>query len=252
MLDYQEFAGCRMEFLRAQLDDPALVTGEGCGRCDNCTGNSPAVQVDAGAVAVAQDALARPGVEMSPRSQWPTGMVKLGLGALSGRITDGPAPGRAIGRLTDLGWGVRLRRLLDEADGPVPPDVLAAAVTVLAAWSWGTRPVAVMGLDSVTHPALISSMVTGLADLGRLTNLGVLRYRDDHRTVTAANSAFRVAALHDSWVRPDLGRLADHPGGPVLLIDDVADTGWTMTMAARVLRQAGVSEVLPFTLACVS
>jgi ATP-dependent DNA helicase RecQ len=37
--------------------------------------------------------------------------------------------------------------------------------------------------------------------------------------------------------------------GPVLLIDDLADTGWTMTMAARQLRRAGVTEVLPFALA---
>jgi ATP-dependent DNA helicase RecQ len=40
--------------------------------------------------------------------------------------------------------------------------------------------------------------------------------------------------------------------GPVLLVDDVTDSGWTLTMAARVLRRAGVSEVLPFALASVS
>jgi ATP-dependent DNA helicase RecQ len=38
----------------------------------------------------------------------------------------------------------------------------------------------------------------------------------------------------------------------VLLIDDITDTGWTLTMAARVLRRAGVVQVLPFTLASVS
>ena len=43
------------------------------------------------------------------------GLGKLGVD-LSGRISDGPAPGRVIGRLTDLGWGARLRRLLDEPD----------------------------------------------------------------------------------------------------------------------------------------
>ncbi|HOB47882.1 MAG TPA: DEAD/DEAH box helicase [Mycobacterium sp.] len=252
MLDYQVTTGCRMAFLRAQLDDPTLVDGERCGRCDNCTGVRHTVQVDAAAVAVAHETLERPGVEISPRRLWPTGMATLGLGALSGRITDGPAEGRAIGRLTDLGWGLRLRRLLDQPDGPASADVLAAAVAVLAAWPWETRPVAVMGLDSATHPELISSMVTGLADRGRLINLGVLRYRDNHRPVTAANSAFRVAALHDAWIPPDLARLESHPGGPVLLIDDVADTGWTLTMAARWLRQAGAAAVLPFALASVT
>jgi ATP-dependent DNA helicase RecQ len=66
--------------------------------------------------------------------------------------------------------------------------------------------------------------------------------------VTAANSAYRVAALTDAWEVPDLGAVS----GPVLLIDDVADTGWTLTMAARVLRKACADEVLPFALASVN
>lgn len=253
MLDYQITDGCRMVFLRAQLDDPdldaAANTGPvGCGRCDNCGGTREAQDVDAPAVAAAQRRLDRPGIEIGPRKQWPTGMGRLGLGEFSGRITDGPASGRAIGRLTDLGWGGRLRAVLDGPDGPVPADVAAAAVAVLAAWDWQTRPVAVIGLDSATRPRLIGSIVDRLAELGRLVNLGTLRYRERHRPATASNSAYRVAALHDAWAPPDLPGLA----GPVLVIDDVTDTGWTLTMAARVLRAAGAPEVLPFALATVT
>ncbi len=247
MLDYQTTAECRMAFLRRQLDDPELVDGAACGRCDNCAGARYSGQVDSSTVDAAQERLQRPGAELSPRKQWPTGMAKLGI-ELSGRISDGPADGRVIGRLTDLGWGTRLRRLLAEPDQPVPADVLNAAVAVLAGWGWETRPVAVMGLDSNTHPILISSLVDGLAELGRLGNLGTLHYSPRRRPVTAANSAYRVAALVDAWDSPDLGGVA----GPVLLIDDVSDTGWTLTMAARVLRKAGVDEVLPFALASVN
>ena len=35
----------------------------------------------------------------------------------------------------------------------------------------------------------------------------------------------------------------------MLLVDDVIDTGWTMTVAARLLRRAGAPAVLPFALA---
>ena len=35
----------------------------------------------------------------------------------------------------------------------------------------------------------------------------------------------------------------------MLLVDDVLDTGWTMTVAARLLRHAGAAAVLPFVLA---
>jgi len=177
-------------------------------------------------------------------------MDKLGV-KLGGRINDGPSVGRTIGRLTDLGWGAWLKRLVDEPDGPVPDEVLRAAVAVLAAWPWETRPTAVMGLDSLTHPLLIGSVVDGLSRLGRLINLGTLQYAPGRRPVTAANSAYRVAALNNSWLDPNPSALPEL-GGPVLLVDDVTDTGWTMTMAARVLRRAGATEVLPFTLASVS
>ncbi len=247
MLDYQATGECRMTFLRAQLDDPQLTEGTLCGRCDNCAGARYDTEVDSAAVDAARDRLARPGIDISPRLQWPTGMAKLGID-LSGRITDGPATGRAIGRLTDLGWGVRLRRLLSAADEPVPADVLAATVAVLASWSWESRPVAVMGVDSSTHPVLIGSLVDGLAEVGRLRNLGTLRYRPGRRPVAAANSAYRVMALEDSWIEPDLGGVA----GPILLVDAETDTGWTFTMAARMLRQAGAESVLPFALACAN
>ncbi|MCV7283854.1 RecQ family ATP-dependent DNA helicase [Mycolicibacterium wolinskyi] len=246
MLDYQATDVCRMVFLRAQLDDPDLQPSERCGRCDNCTGRHYETAVDDATLAATTERLRRPGIVVAPRKQWPSGLAKLGL-ELSGRISDGAAPGRAIGRLTDLGWGVRLRRLLDEPDAEVPDEVIGAAVAVLKTWGWSTRPVAVMGLDSATRPKLITSTVRRLAELGRLKNLGTMRYAPGRRPVTAANSAYRVAALDGAWERPDVD-----VDGPVLLVDDVTDTGWTLTMAARHLRGAGAPEVLPFTLATVS
>ena len=69
--------------------------------------------------------------------------------------------------------------------------------------------------------------------------------------MTAANSAYRVAALHGSWLPPDPDAIAA-ADGPVLLVDDLTDTGWTLTMAARVVRAAGAPAVLPFAMASTS
>ncbi len=253
MLDYQRTDPCRMSFLRAQLDDPTIGPDERCGRCDNCTGTRFAAEIDAAEAEQTRAMLTRPGVELAPRKQWPTGLTKLGVG-LSGKITEGAACGRVIGRLTDLGWGARLRALLtgpEAADAEAPADVVEAAIKVLAARNWAVRPTAVMALDSERHPLLISSLARKLAELGRLTDLGTLRYAPQRQQVTAANSAYRVAALVDSWSQPD-GEAIRAAGGPVLLVDDVVDTGWTMTMAARAVRAAGASEVLPFALASTS
>ncbi|MET0702602.1 MAG: helicase-related protein, partial [Mycobacterium sp.] len=250
MLDYQSTDGCRMTFLRRQLDDPELQDGERCGRCDNCVGSHWSADVDDDAAAITQERLMRPGVEISPRKQWPSGLGKLGVN-LSGKIGDGPVAGRVIGRLTDLGWGPRLRSLLEEPDAEVPADVVQAAIKVLASWDWATRPTAVLALDSDTHPKLISSLARELSRIGRLIDLGTLHYAQERRPVTAANSAYRVAALTDSWEAPDPAAISA-AGGPVLLVDDMTDTGWTLTMAARVVRQAGAPAVLPFALGATS
>ncbi|WP_084223703.1 RecQ family ATP-dependent DNA helicase, partial [Mycolicibacterium holsaticum] len=151
MLDYQATDGCRMAFLRAQLDDPELARDERCGRCDNCTGARYDTVVDATAEQDVKARLMRPGVELTPRKQWPTALSRLGLD-LKGRIGDGPEIGRVLGRLTDLGWGARLRRLLDEPDAQVPAEVVDAAVQVLASWNWQTRPTAVMALAPAPLP----------------------------------------------------------------------------------------------------
>ncbi|WP_306361241.1 ATP-dependent DNA helicase RecQ [Nocardia sp. CC227C] len=248
MIDYQATAECRMNFLRRQLDDPGLMADSpGCGRCDNCTGTRPDTGVDTAQVSEIRARLDRPGIDLAPRKQWPTGMAKLGI-SLSGKISDGAETGRVLGRLSDLGWGQRLRALLDAPDGPVPDEFFRACTVVLREWDWARRPTAVMAMESPTHPILAASLAARLAQIGRLRDLGVLHRRPDLPPVSAVNSAHRVAALHNAWETPDLTTV----DGPILLVDTLTDTGWTFTMAARTLRAAGAEAVLPFALATPS
>ncbi len=246
MIDYQATTACRMNFLRAQLDDPGL-TEDGCGRCDNCTGVRHDTGVDTGELAAIRARLDRPGIDLAPRKQWPTGMAKLGV-PLSGKISDGAETGRVLGRLSDLGWGQRLRSLLDGPDGPVPDHVFDACIAILREWDWAERPTSVMALQSPAQPRLAADLAARLARVGRLRDLGTLSPRPDRPPVSAANSAHRVAALFDSWEVPDLTGL----DGPLLLVDTLTDTGWTLTLAARALRRAGAPAVLPFALATPS
>jgi ATP-dependent DNA helicase RecQ len=248
MLEYQRTTMCRMEFLRRQLDDPAVTPESGvgiapCGHCDNCTGEHREVVVDGDSLTRTRERLERPGIDLPPRKQWPTGMRSLGI-ELSGKIVDGPETGRVLGRLADLGWGRRLRELLD-GDKPIPDETVQACVQVLAAWTWEERPVAVLALESPGHDQLVESLAARLGQVGRLADLGVMRRRPGLPEVSAANSAYRVAGLIDSWDVPDLSAVE----GPILLVDALTDTGWTFTLAARALRQAGASAVLPFALA---
>ena len=250
MLDYAAAGGCRMEYLRRELDDPAAGP---CGRCDNCTGQRRAADVSGAGTAAARERLLRPGVEVAPRRMWPSGMKDLGIGA-TGKIPPEACagPGRALGRLTDVGWGTRLRALLAAGapDEPVTADLTGALVTVLAAWDWEQRPAAVVTVASRTRPLLIESLGKRIADIGRLPYLGTLAYTDGGPGPRRHNSAQRLRSLWDTFTVP--GALAGPLAaldGPVLLIDDRIETGWTVTVAAKLLREAGAPAVLPLVLA---
>jgi ATP-dependent DNA helicase RecQ len=242
MREYARTDDCRMEFLRRQLDDPEAAP---CGRCDRCIGRVLPPDVTPEALAAAQAALGRPGVEVEPRRMWPTAMQELGV---AGRIpVEVQADsGRALGRLSDVGWGNRLRELFAGPDVEVPDDVLRAVIAVLAGWGWESRPTGVVALPSRSRPRLVGSLAARLAEIGRLTLLGTLeRTRDDTRS-GGSNSAQRLRAVHGAFAVPAEMQLA---GEPVLLVDDRLDTGWTMTEATRVLREGGAGHVLPLVLA---
>jgi ATP-dependent DNA helicase RecQ len=251
MLGYQAADSCRMEYLRRQLDDPAA---EPCGRCDNCTGQRWPADVSAVEVAAARDRLLRPGVEVEPRRMWPTGMKAMGLD-VAGKIPAGltAEPGRALGRLTDVGWGSVLRALLaDNApDEPVTDAVADAVVKVLTAWDWAARPAGVLTLPSRTRPRLIASLGQRIASIGRLPYLGALAYASEAGPGPRRhNSAQRLDSLWHAFTVP--AEIRDAIGGldgPVLVVDDRIETGWTMTVAARLLREAGAPATLPFALA---
>ncbi|GGZ36587.1 RecQ family ATP-dependent DNA helicase [Streptomyces poonensis] len=262
MRDYVTTTDCRMEFLRRQLDDDEAAP---CGRCDNCTKPRFTDSVSPAALAAAQGELARAGVEVEPRKMWPTGLPAVGV-ELKGRIPAGEqaAPGRALGRLSDIGWGNRLRPLLapQAPDGPVPDDVANAVIGVLADWAKGPggwasgqpdappRPVGVVTLASRTRPLLLRSLGTRIAETGRLPLLGSIGYTGDITQVSRSNSAQRLKALHGALtVPPALVEALGQADGPVLLVDDMTETGWTIAVAARMLRRAGAQGVLPLVLA---
>ena len=247
MLDYESTDQCRMMFLQRALDDQ---DAQPCGRCDNCAGAwYPTAIAEAASSSVAT-ALDRVGVEIEPRKLWPTGADRLGV-SVKGKIGQDEQlePGRALARLTDLGWGGPLRELLGPgaADQPCPPALLAACIRVLSDWNWAVRPAAVVAMPSRRRPQFVQTLARGFADAGRLPFLGTLDLVDGGPSGEAGgNSAFRLSSV---WNRFSADALDVPQGVPVLLVDDLVDSRWTITVAGRTLRQAGASAVLPFAAA---
>jgi ATP-dependent DNA helicase RecQ len=245
MREYQRTPGCLLRFLREQLDDPEAAD---CGRCSRCIGH-PLRELSLATVAESAEALARAGVALPVKKTWPTGMAATGI-QLSGRIAAGVAAGegRALARLSDLGWGSRLAAAL-AADAEPSIALMEGVVRTLRDWPWEARPEVVVAMPSQRHPVLVSALATQLAAKGRLVDAGTLTRTSQRRPQQEVhNSAHKLANVAGALEVPPA--VADAVRGCiVLLVDDLWDSGWTATWASRLLREAGAAQVLPFALA---
>jgi ATP-dependent DNA helicase RecQ len=249
MVDYESTQDCRMAFLQRALDDQ---TAADCGRCDRCAGVWFDDGVPEGALQRAGAQLQRTGTEIDPRAQCPSGMSRLGV-PVSGRIdpAERAGTGRSVARLTDLGWGQRLRSVLDRPDGPAEDDLVRACIGVLRDWGWARRPTGIVVMPSRRRGELVRTVAAALSAAGRLPLLGALDLVEGGPTgEPGGNSAFRLAGVWERLrVGPELATAVATTDGPLLLVDDLVDSRWTFTVAARELRRAGADEVLPFALA---
>ena len=245
MVDYEGTDACRMAFLQECLDDDTAVP---CGRCDGCAGPWYPTQVPDRVVGAARERLARAGVDLDPRVQWPTGMDRLGV-PVKGKIPADEAllPGRALARLSDLGWGQRLREVLRE-DAAAHPDLLRACVPVLAEWGWAQRPAGVVAVPSRSRPLLVGSVAAGLSEIGRLPLLGVAR-PGPRRPHERGRRQQRVPARRGLGAARRRAASSRRPW-PTSTARCCSSTTWsrsrwTLTVAGRALRRAGAAACCP-------
>ncbi|MBS0445588.1 MAG: ATP-dependent DNA helicase RecQ [Proteobacteria bacterium] len=238
MRAYAAGQGCLMRFLQVALDDP---DPRDCGCCSVCTGRLPGPGARPGVMRVAAARAYARGqdVVIEPRKLWPAG------GARRGRIV-GCDEGRALAYANDPGWAEALQPLFDAPDGPVPQAVLDGVVGVLGRWRrhWDARPVAVVPMPSMQHPQLIRSVASHVATVGRLPLVDALRLAGPMPGADVASGAKVAALLRALAQRPEVAV----PDGPLLLIDARYRSGWSMTVAAALLREAGAAAVLPLAL----
>jgi ATP-dependent DNA helicase RecQ len=241
MRAYLSHDGCRMEYLVRLLDDPEPRP---CGRCNNDVGRGLPRDVDAAIVQDAVTFLRRDLRPIGPKRRWPPDAVE----GLSGSIDPPNEAGIALSIYGDAGWGRAVADGKYRHGGYSDALVIAAAAAIRDRWKPDPRPEWVTAIPSAKR-GLVGDFAAALArELG-------LPYAECLIVIAAAapQKEMENSAQQLRNVRAKLS--VDEPSvldGPVLLVDDITDSGWTLTYAGSLLRNAGSGAVLPFALAAAA
>ena len=235
MRRYAGGTSCLMRTLQTALDDPDPAD---CGRCSVCTGNipSPGLRPSADALESARVFARGRDVLIEPRKMWPSGVAR------KGKIV-GCGVGRALAFADDPGWVEDIRAMYASPAGPVSSEIAKGLVEVLGRWrsSWGARPVAIVPVISIGHGRLVRSIAEHLGEVGKLAILDALVIDGQIPGSEVPSSKQVEARLAGMHLRADV----EIPRGPLLVVDALYRTGWTMTVAGALLRGAGATAVLP-------
>ncbi len=236
--------GCQMRTLLLALDDPDPP--ERCGLCENCLGR-PVIEVatDPDLLHEAYRFTSRVASNVIlPRRQIPKDALpeygfptRIPPELLAER-------GRTLGHWGDGALGDRT--VIDKDAGTFSDDLVAAAAEfITTTWRPSPAPAWVAFVPSRRHPELVPALAKALAArLGLPCHEVITKVRETGEQKAQENSMHQCRNLDGAFAIETPPQT-----GPVLLVDDLVDSGWTFTILAMLLRQAGSGPVHPFALA---
>ena len=232
-----------MLFLARELDDPNPAT---CGRCAVCRGE-PLLPETYSSVLVEQAVqfLRRSDQPIKPRKHWPpNALVAHGwVGKIAVELQ--AEEGRALCLWGDDGWGEGVRRGKQEV-GHFDDTLVSALVSMVCdRWRPAPFPTWVTCVPSLNHPELVPNFARRVSQaLGLPFIPCVSKIRQTQPQKLMENSYWRAHNLENAFAVEQFKVRR----GPVLLLDDMVDSGWTFTVIAALLRSAGSGPVLPVAL----
>jgi len=239
---------CSMQFLAETLDDTHAAA---CGRCAVCLGRPvlPAT-VERQTLIAAQQFIRHSEMLLELKKQWDLGALVHYVAAFGWNKANIPLAlrgeeGRVLSRWGEPVWGALVTR--GKEAGRFDDELVAATVDLLRhRWPQAGGVAWVTSIPSRRHPDLVPDFARRLAAaLGVPFRAVIEKSRETEPQKHMENRFHQCHNLDGAFVIQD-GADVD---GPVLLVDDVVDSAWTLTLAAALLKQAGAGAVSPFALA---
>ena len=240
---YSKEQGCLMEYLARALDDQESGP---CGKCEPCLGRpvvDPGFSRQLGVEAT--QFLRHAEFVLDCKVQLPKGAFArydFGQGNLQSHLR--AEKGRVLSRWRDAGWGEIVAE--GKASGRFSDELVDAAAEMLQErWRPSPPPTWVTCVPSLAHPELVPDYASRLADALGLPFHEAVKKVAENQPQKEQDNRFHQCRNLDG-VFEVVGGI---PEGPVLLVDDVVDSSWTLTVISTLLLQEGSGPVWPFALA---
>lgn len=242
---YLDASQCLMNYLRTALDDEV---DEPCGKCAHCL-EQPIVDMQLQAELVHQGATF---IKQAESPIVPKKQVAANAFEVYGFRGNLPVElraqeGRVLSRWGDAGWG---RMVADDKHTNHFQNELVTATAEMIGDRWQPEdfPNWVCCVPSLNHPELVPNFAKRLAEKLNVPFVDAIsKVQPTQPQKLQKNRFHQCRNLDGAFVLK-----ADIPTGSVLLVDDIIGSGWTLTVLAALLQQAGSGKVYPVALASSS
>lgn len=239
MQNYLNTDDCYMMFLQKSLNDP---NPQRCGKCGNCTSAISSKFSHENGLKAA-NFLKKSEIVFNPKKQ--VKLDALNEYGIRGNIPNGlrAEEGRILSRWEDAGWGRVVAQ--NKHSGCFEDRLVDAFVEMIQRWSPSPTPTWITCVPSLNNPTLVPTFAKKVADRLGLPFVEVVKKIKQNQPQKMMNNAYYQAKNLDGVFEISDTIL----NKPVFLIDDVIDSGWTVTVISALLKQQGCKEVFPCSLA---
>ena len=241
MQEFVDLKSCYMQFIAEKLDD---YSAKKCGKCSICTGdNFFQVNINRAHVVKAVKFLKGEFIEIERRKQWPAGIMAETQKRMT--VDELVENGRALCAFGDAGWG----RFIHEdkyVNNNFREELVDASVELIMNWLPDIiSDMHIAYVPSLTKPQLVKSFAQRVAAKLNIPCLDIIKkIKTTRPQKELENSALQC---HNAFT--GFRVVKDCPGTDILLIDDMVDSKWTLTVCGYMLKKKGAGLIYPFAIA---
>jgi ATP-dependent DNA helicase RecQ len=229
---------CYMEYIARELDD---VTATACGKCSNCLHKKLfRTELSQNEIDRAKKFIKEDYNVIKPRKQWPDKDC-YGEWKIPDEMQN--QQGLVLSNYGDAGWGKMVSQN-KYRDNYFSDELVSASAELLTSFITENEIKCLTCVPSIRRPELVKNFAERLAEkLGLEFFTGIKKVKDTVCQKQLNNS-------RKQWENADESFAAcDSRSENTLLVDDMVDSGWTMTVCGYKLLQEGNGKIYPFALA---